>query len=115
MPASPISKIVNESSDVYPHLEKAMIPDQATGCYWSVWYNLEEVYDYDAHKVTAHLMWCPIGDDPTINDNWSHAEDIDGDCENVLDTIEAVYCISFHESIWKEISPEQTAKDNPIV
>ena len=115
MPSSPISKLVDESSDIYPHLEKVIIPDQSTGCYWSVWYNLEKVYDYDAHKVTAHLMWCPIGDDPSINDSWSHAEEINGDCKNVLDTIEAVYGISFHESIWKEISPEQTLKDNPII
>ena len=106
MPASPISKIVNESSDIYPHLEKVMIPDQETGCYWSVWYNLEEVYDFNAHKVTAHLMWCPIGDDPTINDTWSHAEEITGDCKNVLDTIKSVYGISFHEYIIEELPSE---------
>ncbi len=106
MPASPIKKIVNESSDIYPHLEKVMIPDQETGCYWSVWYNLEEVYDFNAHKVTAHLMWCPIGDDPTINDTWSHAEEITGDCKNVLDTIKSVYGISFHEYIIEELPSE---------
>ena len=102
MPASPISKLVDESSDIYPHLEKVIIPDQSTGCYWSVWYNLEKAYTY-LDRVTAHLMWCPIGDDPSINDSWSHAEEINGDCKNVLDTIEAVYGISFHESIWKEM------------
>ena len=106
MPASPISKLVDESSDIYPHLEKVIIPDQSTGCYWSVWYNLEKVYDYDAHKVIARLMWCAIGDDPTENDNWCHAEEINGDCKNVLDTIEAVYGISFHKYVIEELPSE---------
>ena len=103
MPASPIIKKLDVIPNNWVHLQKTIIPDQFTGCYWSVWYNLEEVYDFNAHKVTAHLMWCPIGDDPTINDTWSHAEEITGDCKNVLDTIEAVYGISFHESIWVEM------------
>ena len=111
MPSSPISKIVNESSDIYPHLEKVIIPDQSTGCYWSVWYNLEEVYDYDAHKVTAHLMWCPIGDNPSVNDSWSHAEEINSDCKNVLDTILAVYDISFHDFMYLGMSKGQILKD----
>ena len=104
MPASPISKIVNESSDVYPHLERVIIPDQSTGCYWSVWYNLEEVYDYNAHQVTAHLMWCPIGDDPSVNDSWSHAEEIDESCRNVLTAIESVYGVDFKDSIWVDMT-----------
>ena len=106
MPASPISKIVNESSDIYPHLEKVIIPDQATGCYWSVWYDVEINWN---DKGTAWLMWCPIGDDPSVNDSWSHAEEINGDCRNVLDTIEAVYGISFHEFIYDEYSMTHTA------
>ena len=108
MPASPIVKKVEESSDIYPHLEKVIIPDQATGCYWSVWYNLKEVIDHDCHKVNASLMWCAIGDDPTENDNWCHAEEINGDCKNVLDTIEVVYGISFHDSIWVELGTGET-------
>ena len=113
MPASPIiksnvvlSRCNSENPHLYDHLEKVIVPDSATGCYWSVWYNLEKVYDFDAHKVTAHLMWCPIGDDPSVNDSWSHAEEINGDCRNVLDTIEAVYGIRFHELMMKELPSE---------
>ena len=119
MPASPIAKKIT-LPDNWVQLQKTMIPDQATGCYWSVWYDvqIEDVdgkHGYAEGKGTAWLMWCPIGDDPSINDNWSHAEDIDDSCRNVLNTIEAVYGISFHENIWKEVSPEQTVKDNPII
>ena len=52
---------------------------------------------------TAQASGSGIGDDPSVNDSWSHAEEITGDCKNVLDTIEAVYGISFHESIWVEM------------
>jgi hypothetical protein len=45
-------------------------------------------------------MWCPFHDDPSVNDNWGHVEDIDGDVENVLTAIEAVYGVSFHDSVW---------------
>ena len=60
-------------------------------------------------------MWCPIDDDPSKNDSWGHVEDLDDSCRNVLTAIESVYCVSFFESIWKDITPEQMLKDNPIV
>ena len=110
MPASPIIKKVKLPSN-WTQLEKMLTPDQTTGCYWSVWF--DAMLDVDDGK--AWLMYCPIGDDPSVNDSWCHAEEINEDCKDVLDTIEAVYGISFHESIWKEISPEQALKDNPIV
>ena len=53
-------------------------------------------------------MWCPIGDNPSINDNWGHAEEIDESCKGVLDAIEAVYGISFHSHIFTEL------EDDPI-
>ena len=56
-----------------------------------------------------------MDDNPAIEDNWYHVEDLDKDHTNILDTIKAVFGISFHESVWKEISPAQTLKDNPIV
>ena len=108
MPASPITKVFKESPDIYPHLEKVIIPDQATGSYWSVWYSLKEVIDCDYHIVDVSLMWCPIGDNPSINDNWGHAEEIDESCKGVLDAIEAVYGISFHSHIFTEL------EDDPI-
>ena len=115
MPASPISKEIT-LPDNWVQLQKAMIPDQTTYSYWSVWYDNTGVSpDRDEEEGTAWLMWCPFGDDPSLNDNWGHVEDLDGDCKNALTAIESVYGVSFHESIWKEISPAQTLKDNPIV
>jgi len=109
MPASPIMKDI-KLPDNWVQLQKTIIPDQATACYWSVWYDVK-----DKKKGTAWLMWCAFGDDPSINDSWAHAEDIDDSCRNVLTAIESVYGVSFHESIWVEITPEQVVKDNPLV
>ena len=117
MPSSPIMKDITLPNN-WVQLQKTMIPDQATASYWSVWYdNTDDDTSIDdvANKGTAYLMWCPFGDDPSLNDNWGHVEDLDGDCKNVLTAIESVYGVSFHESVWKEISPAQTLKDNPIV
>ena len=113
MPASPISKEIT-LPDNWVQLQKTMIPDQATGCYWSVWYDIEDRLPRQS-KGMAWLMWCAIGEDPSENDSWCHAEEIDESCRNVLTAIEAVFGVSFHESVWKEISPAQTLKDNPIV
>ena len=109
MPSSPIMKEI-ELPDNWVHLQKTMIPDTETSSYWSVWYD-----PLSERKGKAWLMWCPIDDDPSVNDHWGHAEEIDDSCRNVLTAIESVYCVSFHESIWKEITPEQTVKDNPLV
>ena len=116
MPSSPIMKEI-ELPDNWVHLQKTMIPDSNTACYFSVWYDVDHKASEwrDNWKGTAWLMWCPFGDDPSLNDNWGHVEDLDGDCMNALTTIESVFGVSFHESAWKEISPAQTLKDNPIV
>ena len=128
MPSSPIMKDIT-LPDKWVHLQKTIIPDQATASYWSVWFDAEAisnepvVREWSAEERcrgrrnngTAWLMWCPFGDDPSLNDNWGHVEDLDGDCKNALTAIESVYGVSFHESVWKEISPAQTLKDNPIV
>ena len=115
MPSSPIMKDIT-IPDNWVHLQKTMIPDQTTGCYWSVWCDPPtKEGELFSSCGTAWLMWCPFGDDPSLNDNWGHVEDLDGDCKNVLTAIESVYGVSFHESVWKEISPAQTLKDNPIV
>ena len=94
MPSSPIAKKIT-LPDNWVHLQKTMIPDSNTSCYWSVWYDIDE-----AKQGTAWLMWCPFHEDPSVNDNWGHVEDIDGDVKNVLTAIEAVYGVSFHDSIW---------------
>ena len=112
MPASPIVK-ETELPDNWVQLQKTMIPDEDTGCYWSVWFDVDhkESEWRDNWKGTAWLMWCPIGDDPSINDSWCHAEEINEDCKNILDTILAVYDISFHEFIYHGMSKGQILKD----
>ena len=101
MPSSPIAKEIT-LPDNWVQLQKTMIPDQTTACYWSVWFDVK-----DKKKGTAWLMWCAFGDDPSVNDSWAHAEDIDGDCKNVLTAIESVYGVSFHESIWVKMDAEE--------
>ena len=102
MPASPIVKKLelDEFPPNWKELNKIIIPDQATACYWGVWYGRDKHID-----LNAWLMWCPIDDDPSVNDSWGHAEEINGDCEDVLDTIESVFGVSFHDSIYRPIIP----------
>ena len=118
MPESPIRKEIT-LPDNWVHLQKTMIPDDETGCYWGVWYNLVHTYKRnsiipgkydDVSEGTAWLMWCAIGEDPSVNDSWCHAEEINGDCRNVLDVIKSVYGVSFHDSIWVELP----AKEFPL-
>ena len=100
MPASPITKKLDKLPDNWVHLQKTMIPDDNTCCYWSVWYDPLHLDWASSRKGTAWLMWCPIDDDPSVNDSWGHAEEIDESCRNVLDAIESVYGVSFHECMW---------------
>ena len=100
MPASPIAKKIT-LPDNWVQLQKTMISDQATGCYWSVWYDESNTTTMPGVlQGTAWLMWCAIGDDPSVNDSWCHAEEIDEECRNVLTAIESIYGVSFHDSMW---------------
>ncbi len=108
MPGSPIMKEVT-LPDNWVQLQKMLTPDQDTGCYWSVWYDESNTTTMPGvAQGTAWLMWCAIGDDPSVNDNWCHAEEINGDCKNALTTIESVYGVSFHDSIWVEMGNGET-------
>ena len=108
MPSSPISKEIT-LPDNWVQLQKTMIPDSETGCYWSVWYDIDDrlkiEFELPARKSkgTAWLMWCAIGEDPSVNDNWCHAEEINKDCRNVLTAIKSIYGVSFHDSMWVEM------------
>ena len=108
MPSSPITKKVQPLSDNWVQLQKTIIPDQATASYWSVWYDVNKIVGQKeiVGTGTAWLMWCPFGDDPSINDSWSHAEEINGDCKNVITAIEAIHKVSFHEDILEHIPSE---------
>ena len=94
MPASPIAKKIT-LPDNWVQLQKVIISDQATDSYWGVWYDIN-----DESKGTAWLMWCPSELNPSVNDNWGHAEDLDDSCRNVLTAIESVYGVSFHDKMW---------------
>ena len=113
MPSSPIMKRI-KLPDNWVHLQKTMIPDSNVACYFSVWYDWDEPIK-DKKKGTAWLMWCPFHDDPTVNDNWGHVENLEEDCRNVLTAIESVYRVSFHESIWQPMTATEVVKDNPLV
>ena len=107
MPASPISKEIT-LPDNWVQLQKTMIPDSNVACYFSVWYDNTGVSpDRDKEEGTAWLMWCPFGDDPSVNDSWGHVEELSGDCKNVLTAIESIYGVSFHDSIWVEMGAEE--------
>ena len=112
MPSSPIVKKVDVLPDNWVQLQKTMIPDSETHSYWSVWYDPPTKTDDGTwmkvvDKGTAWLMWCPIDDDPSVNDSWGHAEEIGEECRNVLTAIESVYGVSFHDSIWVEMGNEE--------
>ena len=112
MPASPIVKEMNVLPYNWVHLQKTMIPDSNTACYFSVWFDVQVKDDITGEVGngtygTAWLMWCPFGDDPSVNDSWGHAEEIDNSCRNVLTAIESVYGVSFHDSIWVEMGNEE--------
>ena len=104
MPSSPIAREIT-LPDNWVHLQKTMIPDTKTSCYWSVWYDNTGVSpDRDEEEGTAWLMWCPFGEDPSVNDSWGHVEDLDGDVMNILTAIKAVYGVDFKDSMWFPMS-----------
>ena len=109
MPSSPIGKKIT-LPDNWVHLQKTMIPDSKVCCYFSVWYDEDE-----SNQGTAWLMWCPFEEDPSVNDNWGHVEDLDGDVKNVVTAIEAVYGVSFHDSIWVQMTATEVVNNNPLV
>ena len=50
MPASPISKEI-ALPDNWVQLQKTMIPDSETSCYWSVWYDIGRSYKQGVVEV----------------------------------------------------------------
>jgi len=100
MPSSPIARKLDVLPDNWVHLQKTMIPDSTTSCYWSVWYDPPFTNSRGNRKGSAWLMWCPFNEDPSVNDSWGHVEDLDGDVMNILTAIKAVYGVDFKDSIW---------------
>ena len=99
MPASPISKLVDESSYIYPHLEKVIIPDDNTAHYFKVGFTDSSDKEFPTEKPYAWLMCCYIEDDVLDEERWGHVEELGEMNKSILDTIKAVLGISFHEKI----------------
>ena len=88
MPASPVTKPYNKESK---SLDSIIIEDQETFHFYKV------IYDSGLHW----LICCYIDDNPSIEENWYHVEELYEDNRNVLDKIESMTGISFHDSIDK--------------
>ena len=95
MPTSPICKTISIVPNNWKELEKVIIPDNKTAHFWGVWFEKEGGGEPD----DACLMCCYIGENPSEIDNWGHAEEIDEECKDILDTIEAVFGVSFHDNL----------------
>lgn len=115
MPSSPIIKRLDSYPERWRWKEKIILSDSRTHHYYSVHYT--EILETTelTHCWTAELICCPLDESPAKLDNWYQVEDLVQEHTKILDTIEMLFDISFHESIWKEISPEQTLKDNPLI
>ena len=111
MPSSPITKEIT-LPDNWVQLQKTMIPDSETSCYWSVWYDIGRSHKQGVVEGTAWLMGCPFGDDPTVNDSWGHVENLEEDCRNVLTAIESVYGVSFHDCVWVKMGATEVFPAN---
>ena len=100
MPASPISRDI-EKKDLpkdWQSLDKVIVPDSNTAHYYGVWYDV-----YHDKPSRVWLMCCYIDDNPSINDNWYHVEEMEEVHRPILDTIQDVFGVSFHDSIWVEM------------
>jgi len=106
--------------DNWVHLQKTMTPCSLTDHYYSVWYDppVKDINGdpwFDGRKGTAWLMCCSFEDDPSVNDAWRHVEDLHEEHKQVLNVIESVYKVSFHESIWQPMTATEVVKNNPLV
>ena len=99
MPASPVVKQLPHYPKGYRRLEKVIIPDSKTDHYYSVWYD-KTVNEEGRDEWYASLMCCQMYDKPSITDNWYHVEELSEEHYDLICTIEVVFDISFHRSIF---------------
>ena len=126
MPSSPIMFKNRMLPDNWKELEKVIIPDSKTAHYYGVWFDDAKEEDCgdgwvsEYHDIgTASLMCCHIEEDPSVNDNWYHVEDLEKEHTDVVDIIRSVFGISFHENIWvemgaKEVFPARSIPSGPV-
>ena len=114
MPASPIGVKLKDYPIRWKWKQKVIIPDENTGTFFKIWYE-QKMYipskqygSWEADKKAynecgdwyAWLMWCPFDENGV--DNWGHVEELTNETRHVLDTIEMVFDISFHEHISRD-------------
>ena len=111
MPASPIG-VKLDYPNRWKWKQKIIIPDDETSHYYSIWYEERSVRgafltESDSKKTDwyAWLMCCEYGNFPYMPDAWYQVEELMSEHRELLNTIEMVFDISFHESIWTQISP----------
>jgi hypothetical protein len=112
MPASPIARDISKEDlpKDWKSLDKVIIPDNATAHYYGVWYDV-----YHDKPSRAWLMCCHIEDNPSINDNWYHVEEMEEEHRHICDMIQDIYGVSFHDSIWVKMTATEVVKRNPLV
>ena len=98
MPASPIGVKLKEYPSRWKWKQKVIIPDENTGTFFKIWY--EEKGGAEKNDWYAWLMWCPFDENGV--DNWGHVEELTMELTDVLNTIEMVFDISFHEHISRD-------------
>ena len=104
MPASPIGVKLKEYPSRWRWKQKIIILDENTGTRFKVWY--EEKGGSEKNDWYAWLMWCPCNVREWNEDNWGHVEEMTRELTDVLNTIEMVFDISFHDRIIEELPSE---------
>ena len=102
MPASPVTKTIETLPENWRELERVMIPDNNTVHYYRVEFseaNSLKRTTKPIHKPIAWLLCCYIDENPSEIDNWGYVEEMEGIHKDILDTIQAVLGVSFHDKI----------------
>ena len=97
MPASPVTKAIDVLPDNWKELEKVIIPDDNTAHFYKIGFSVYP--NQEGSKLYAWLLCCYIDEDVTAEERWGHVEEMGEENRPVLDTIKAVFGISFHDKI----------------
>ena len=73
MPSSPVFKYVKNLTFRTERAEKIIIRDEETAHYYSIYF----ADGSPIERTQAYLMCCPIDDNPSIEDDWYHVEELD--------------------------------------
>ena len=112
MPASPIGVKLKDYPSRWKWKQKVIIPDENTGTFFKIWY--EEKGGAEKNDWYAWLMCCEFGSFPYMPDAWYQVEELVNEHRDVLNTIEMVFDISFHDRIIKPIYCKDCGKSEYI-